>query len=59
MRHILRSLHRNINLTDIICDVRAMQTYCGTNTARPRILFCLSESIPDGEAIPASVSRIW
>jgi hypothetical protein len=58
MRHILRSLHRNINLTDIVCDIRNIQTYCGTNTARPRDLFCLSESIPDEETIPALVSRV-
>jgi len=32
MRHILHSLHRNINLTDFICDVRAMQTYCGNSS---------------------------
>jgi len=49
MCNILRSLHRNINLTDFICDIRAMQTYCGTNTVHPRDLFCLPESIPDGK----------
>jgi len=26
MRHILRSLHRNIHLTDFVCDVLAMHT---------------------------------